>query len=308
MDPYVAKVPILREIALVLQRIPLGARQRFSVYNLLELYIKGIINGAVSYRASAISYSFFVAIFPFLLVILNLIPYIPITNFQQDFWNFIDELLPSGTHDFIQFIFNDIAGKKRTGLLSGVFVLSLFLMTNGINAIFGGFESSYHTRVTRSVLHLYFVAMLTAFIFIALLLFSVALLLFVEVYLKPYVEHFLFFGEHYNAAFFALARKIYFGLLLFIGVSVLFYFGSAEKGNSFFSAGSFLTIVLVILTTYLFGIYIENFSNYNQLYGSIGALLIFLLYIWLNSVIILLGFDLNTSLLRLKETNTKVKV
>ena len=70
----------------------------------------------------------------------------------------------------------------------------------------------------------------------------------------------------------------------------------------FFSAGSFLTLVLFILTTYGFGIYIEHFAQYNQLYGSIGALLIFLLYIWLNATILLLGFELNASLLRLKSS------
>jgi len=61
-----------------------------------------------------------------------------------------------------------------------------------------------------------------------------------------------------------------------------------------------MTTLLIMLTTWLFGIYIENFSTYNQLYGSIGALLIFMLYIWLNSNVLLLGFELNATLMRLK--------
>ena len=80
-----------------------------------------------------------------------------------------------------------------------------------------------------------------------------------------------------------------------------YYFGTAEgKENSFFSPGALLTTILFVLTTYLFGIYIEHFSQYNQLYGSIGGLLIFMLYIWLNSNILLLGFELNASLNSLK--------
>ena len=81
----------------------------------------------------------------------------------------------------------------------------------------------------------------------------------------------------------------------------MYYFGTIEeRKNQFFTVGALMTTLLFFLTTYGFGIYIENFSNYNQLYGSIGALLIFLLYIWMNSNILLLGFELNATLTRFK--------
>ena len=101
----------------------------------------------------------------------------------------------------------------------------------------------------------------------------------------------------------ALIKKVFFILVTYLCVSILFHFGTPEKGNRFFSAGSLLTLLLFILTTYGFGIYIEHFARYNQLYGSIGALLIFLLYIWLNATILLLGFELNASLLKLKKSD-----
>ena len=137
VEEKIDKIPILNKLVCFLKRISLGKGQQFSLYDLLLLYTIGIVKGALTYRASAISYSFFVAIFPFLLVVLNLIPYIPIDDFQQDFWVFLDNLLPPGTHGFFEEIFMDIAGKKRAGLLSTVFVLSIFLTTNGINAVFG---------------------------------------------------------------------------------------------------------------------------------------------------------------------------
>jgi len=88
--------------------------------------------------------------------------------------------------------------------------------------------------------------------------------------------------------------------LTYAGKEILLYTVEGKE-SKFFSAGSLLTVLLFGLTTYLFGIYIENFSQYNQLYGSIGALLIFLLYIWINANILLLGFELNASLLKLKK-------
>ena len=289
------RVPLLNKLVALLKRTPLGKGQQFSLYDLLELYTIGIVRGALTYRASAISYSFFVAIFPFLLVVLNLIPYIPINDFQHDFWVFLDNLLPPGTHRFFEDIFMDIAGKKRAGLLSTVFILSIFLTTNGINAVFGGFEYSYHVVNTRGVVRQYFISMGVAMLLVVLILFSVIFWLAFE-YIRG-MRIFEFFEG--NPYFFPLVKKIFFIFITYLSVSILFHFGSPQKGMRFFSAGSFLTLVLFILTTYGFGIYIQNFAQYNQLYGSIGALLIFLLYIWLNATILLLGFELNASLMKL---------
>ena len=294
-EKLIDRIPLLNKLVALLKRIPLGKGQQFSLYDLLELYTIGIVRGALTYRASAISYSFFVAIFPFLLVVLNLIPYIPINDFQQDFWVFLDNLLPPGTHRFFEDIFMDIAGKKRAGLLSTVFILSIFLTTNGINAVFGGFEYSYHVVNTRGVVRQYFISMGVAMLLVVLILFSVIFWLAFE-YIRG-MRIFEFFEG--NPYFFPLVKKIFFIFITYLSVSILFHFGSPQKGMRFFSAGSFLTLVLFILTTYGFGIYIENFAQYNQLYGSIGALLIFLLYIWLNATILLLGFELNASLMKL---------
>ena len=295
----IQNLPIIKHFVLFLKGIPL-AKNAFSLYDLLELYISGIIKGTLTHRASAISYSFFLAIFPFLLFILNLIPYIPIDNFQVDFWVFIDELLPSGTHDFFSDIFFDIADKKRGGLLSSVFFLSIFLMTNGIMAIFGGFQYSYHRQLVRSYFRQYLYALMVAIILALLIMFSVIIFIGYEVYLVPYLNKINFLTD--NATLLKISKIGFIALITFIGTSVLFYFGTVEgKESKFFSVGSVFTVLLFGITTYFFSIYIENFSQYNQLYGSIGGLLISLLYIWINSNILLLGFELNAALLKLKK-------
>jgi membrane protein len=91
-------------------------------------------------------------------------------------------------------------------------------------------------------------------------------------------------------------------VMIYVIIATLYYYGTKEgKSSRFFSIGAFLTTFLFIVTTYLFGVYINNFSNYNELYGSIGALLILLFYIWINANLLLLGFELNISIQRLKE-------
>lgn len=296
---WLLSLPIIRHLIQFLKSIPLS-KNAFSLFDLLELYISGLIKGTLTHRASAIAYSFFLAIFPFLLFILNLIPYIPIDHFQVDFWIFIDGLLPPGTHQFFSDIFFDIAEKRRGSLLSSVFFLSIFLMTNGIMAIFGGFEFSYHIQLTRTYVKQYLYALMVAIILSLLVLFVVITFMGYEIYLVPYLEEINFLTD--NETLLKISKLGFVAVMTYIATSILFYFGTIEgRESKFFSVGSTFTTILFGVTTYLFGIYIENFSQYNQLYGSIGALLIFLLYIWINSNILLLGFELNATLLKLKK-------
>jgi ribonuclease BN len=296
---WLLSLPIIRHLIQFLKSIPLS-KNAFSLYDLLEMYISGLIKGTLTHRASAIAYSFFLAIFPFLLFILNLIPYIPIDHFQVDFWIFIDGLLPPGTHQFFSDIFFDIAEKRRGSLLSSVFFLSIFLMTNGIMAIFGGFEFSYHIQLTRTYVKQYLYALMVAIILSLLVLFVVITFMGYEIYLVPYLEEINFLTD--NETLLKVSKLGFVAVMTYIATSILFYFGTIEgRESKFFSVGSTFTTILFGVTTYLFGIYIENFSQYNQLYGSIGALLIFLLYIWINSNILLLGFELNATLLKLKK-------
>ena len=297
VEEKLAKIPVVNVLVTILKRIKLRTFEGLSMYDLMEMYVIGIIKGTLTYRASAISFSFFMAIFPFLLFILNLIPYVPIENFQADFLLFIDNLLPPQTNDFFGSIFEDIAKNRRGGLLSTVFVLSIFLMTNGINAIFGGFEISYHVKTTRNIIKQYFIALGVAVI-MALLLLAAVIFISFDVYIVSLLEQ---QGISRDAWFITYGKILLFLFITYIAIAILYYFGTAEgKENSFFSPGALLTTILFVLTTYLFGIYIEHFSQYNQLYGSIGGLLIFMLYIWLNSNILLLGFELNASLNSLK--------
>lgn len=280
--------------------IILPGLEGLSFYDLSVIFYSGIVKGTFSARASSISYSFFMALFPFLLFMLNLIPFIDfIDDFQIQFLMFIDTLLPPTTKEFFDAIFLDIAAKKRGGLLSFVFLLSIFLMTNGVNAVFTGFEFSYHTSVNRSIVRQYIIALGVSLLLAFLLLATVV----ITVYLTFLMEDLKEVGVLDNEVFWAdIGRYLIFVMMIYVAVAVLFYSGTREgRLSKFFSIGAFFSTFLIVLTTFLFGIYIENFSNYNELYGSIGALLILMVYIWINSNILLLGFELNASIVKLKK-------
>ena len=282
------------------KKIILPGLEGLSLYNLWIIYWGGIIKGTFSTRASSIAFSFFMAIFPFLLFVLNLIPYITfIDDFQIQFLLFMDSLLPPETSEFFGTIFEDIAKNPRGGLLSFSFILSVFLMTNGVNAIFTGFEFSYHTRTNRSIPRQYAVAVGVSLILALLLLISVI----GAVYLTYAIDDLSALGVVSSTGFGAeIIKYIGFIILIYAAVAILYYFGTREARQArFFSIGALFTTILILITTFLFSLYITNFSSYNELYGSIGALLILMFYIWLNSNMLLLGFELNASLLKLKK-------
>ena len=277
IEDKLEKIPVLKYFIKLLKKIQLPALEGLTLYYFLRLYGRGIIKGALTSRASAIAFSFFTAIFPFLL-----------------------------------FIIQNIYRKSSGGLLSSVFLLSIILMANGISALFAGFESSYHQQLTRSVVKQYLYSMFVALILTLLLIITIAVIGYFQIYVINSVLYYMDKQgyETYEEGLFmvAIAKYVFFVFMVFIATATLYYFGTKEGKNSkFFSAGALLTTILIIVFSYLFGIYVTYFSTYNELYGSIGALLILLFYLWLNSNILLLGFELNATIMLLKKYNLQKK-
>ncbi|RZN80985.1 MAG: YihY/virulence factor BrkB family protein [Winogradskyella sp.] len=307
IEDKLKKIPGINVLVGVCLKIKLPGFEGLSLYDLLELYGLGIVRGTLTTRASAIAFSFFTAIFPFLLFVIILIPNIPIDGFQAEFLDFLESFLPPQTSDFfVSNIFENLEGNKQAGLLSSVFLLSMFLMANGVNAVFSGFENSYHEQLTRNIFQQYLYALGIALILAFLVLLTVAVFGYFQIYvLGPIYE--TFSGEALSktgVGWILFAKYMFFVIMVYIATATLYYFGTKEgRQTRFFSIGALLTTLLIILTSYLFGIYIDNFSKYNELYGSIGALLILLLYLWLNSNILLLGYELNATLRGLHKRN-----
>ena len=300
------RLPVINVLVRVLKRITLPGIEGLSLFDLLEMYVIGIVEGALTTRASAIAFSFFTAIFPFLLFIIIIIPFIPFSNFQTEFLDFLNSFLPPQTSEFFnENIFENISRKEQGGLLSSVFILSIILMANGVNAVFSGFENSYHQQLSRNVFRQYLYALGVALILAFLVIVTVGIYGYFQIYIMQPIFEGLSGSDIQSAPaglFWINAGKyMFFTIMIYMATATLYFFGTREGRESrFFSVGALFTTLLILLTSYLFGLYIENFSKFNELYGSIGALLILLFYLWLNSNILLLGYELNASLQQLR--------
>ena len=294
------KIPVVKQLIAITKAIKLKTLEGLSLYDILELYVLGIFKGAFSYRASSIAFSFFMALFPFALFILNLIPFIPLENFQADFLEFVEEGVPPNTYDAIEAILRDIMETSHQGLLSSGFILSILLMTNGINAILGGFEMSTHITITRGFFRQYFISLAISLVLSMILLITVAAIVIAEVMIQKINIR----GYVADVSVIEWSRYGFILLMILITTSILYKFGAKETSSiAFISYGAVFTTILIVISSYIFGIYVTKFAKYNELYGSIGTLLVLMFYIWINCMVLLLGFELNATISKLKRKN-----
>lgn len=305
IEDKLEKIPILNWGIMFLKNLKIPGLEGMSLYDVLEMYFIGIVRGALTTRAGGIAFSFFMAVFPFMLFILTLIPYIPIDGFQEGLFTFIKEVLPPQTFEAVNTVLRDIINNQYGGLLSFGFLLSIFLMTNGVNAIFGGFEYSYHVTEFRNVFRSYFISLGVSLLTSLFLIITITLVILYQFALTRIDE--IGWIDTVDLNLFNVGKNILFLIMIFTIVSLLFRYGTKQvKEIKFFSAGAVLTTVVSLCIFYLFGIYVVKFSQYNKLYGSIGTLLILMVFVWLNAIILLLGFELNASLHALRSRNKKV--
>lgn len=295
------RIPVIKYAVRPLKKIKLGFLSGLSLYELLEIYLVGVAEGAVTYRAAAIAFSFFMALFPFALFVLNLVPYIPLENFQADFLKFVEDSVPPKTYSAIFTILSDIMNNSHSGLLSSGFLLSIFVMANGVNSVLGGFETSHHVIVKRGFIRQYLVALCISLLLSFILIVTVATIVIFEVFIQTTKIQDVLSD---SIPILVWGRYLFLLLMILVTSSIMLKFGTKHTGKrSFISIGSVFTTILIVISSYFFGIWVVKFAKYNELYGSIGTLLILMFYIWLNCVILLLGFELNAAINRIKHKN-----
>ena len=274
------------------KKIVLPGFEKVPLYNVMKFFFQGIQKGAITSRASAVAYSFFLGIFPSIIFLFTLIPYVPIDNFQQQLMQLLSELMPKAAYESTQSTLEEIITHQNSGLLSFGFIAALYFSTNGFAAMISAFNNTYHEIETRTWLMQRMVSLLLVLIITVLLITAIGLIIFSELALNKMFEQGAF-------SYFLLrtGRWIILFMLCFCMISFMYYLGPAKKVKwRFISAGSTLATFLSIVTSIGFTYYVNHFGKYNKLYGSIGTLIIIMLWIYFNALTILIGFELNASI------------
>lgn len=266
------------------------------VYYVVKFFFSGIKNGYLATRASAIAFNFALAIFPTLLFLFTLIPFMPLENMQTEILQLIREFLPENAYRYLESTLVSTLTVKKGGILSFGALASLFFSTNAIHALIQAFNNTYHNIDTRNWTATRMVSTFLVFVTFILVTISVSLIIFGQAVLTKLVELEIL---EMNITFYLITfgKWVVVIALFFFTISFLYYFAPAKKTEwKFISAGSTLATILALLTSLGFSYFVNNFGQYNKLYGSIGTLMVILLWLYFNSFSLILGFELNASI------------
>lgn len=262
------------------------------IYHVTKFFIAGIQKGYLATKASSMAFKFFMAIFPSIIFLLTLIPHIPIDNFEVELLDILEDLLPTSGYEFTKDTIVNLVTNAQDGLLSFGFIFALYLATNGIDGMLEAFKDSYNTQIKRNVFQQRLLSVSLLFILTILLIIAISSILITE-----YAVNYIVTKETFITNLILIGKWLIMAALCFFAISFIYYLGGDRSQKwRFFSAGSTLATLMVLIVSFGFGYYVDNFANYNKIYGSIGTIIVVMLWIYFNSIVLLVGFELNASI------------
>ncbi|MDO5760471.1 MAG: YihY/virulence factor BrkB family protein [Bacteroidota bacterium] len=270
--------------------------QSVPVFDVLVFFIKGLTKGALKQRSAAISFHFFLSLFPLILFLVTLLPFLNLDYLTEKILETVQEFAPNSVGDYISTTITDLMNRKHKGLMTIGFFSSIFVASSGVNALLLSLNASYHNLKKRSV----FKRRLISVALVIGIAFGIIVSMTLIIFAKRWILYLFANNVIKNFLQYHLLRVLKWVIIVFVVYllfAMVYYVAPVDKrGYKFFSAGASLGTALFILFSQGFNWYIIHFSHYNALYGSIGAMIIFLLWIYLNSYILLIGFELNVAI------------
>ncbi len=299
IEHRIEKLPLVSFLIKKSKTTSLPGFNGIAFYDVILFFIGQVKTIGMTERASAVAFNFVMAIPPAIIFLFTLIPFIPISDeFQQEMFSLIRDVIPGEKDNAVVIHFlEDFINNPRNGLLSIGFVLSLFFSSNAMMGIMRSFDKNYIGFKKRKGLQTRLVAIKITLILYVFVFASVLLLV-----ARVAVLKWLGITDETVLAVINNLRLLVVVLLFFASISIIYrYAPSVHKKWKLINPGSILASFLMLLMTFAFSWWVTNFSNYNQLYGSISTILIIMALIFINSLVLLIGFELNVSISSLRK-------
>jgi len=280
------------------KHIVLPGFSNIPLYDVLRFLFRQLGKVSLTEKASAIAFNFVMAIPPAFIFLFTLVPYLPISQqLIDELFQLVRDIIPGQKNNsaVISFL-SDFISNPRSGLLSIGFLLSLFYSSNAVMGIMRSFDKDSIIFKKRTALQKRKTAILVTLVLYVIILVTVSLLV-----AQGAVLEWLGVKSRLVRIFLIIIRFVLIVALFLSAISLIYrYTPSLHKRWRLFNPGSILACILMIASTMGFSFYVTNFGNYNKLYGSIGTVLILMLIIYINSLVLLVGFELNLSIRSLK--------
>jgi membrane protein len=251
-----------------------------------------ISNDNVFNGAAALGYYLTLAIFPAIILLMTIIPYLPIHNVDKAIMDLLGEALPPQAFDMVSGVVSEVTKNQRGGLLSFSLLGTLWAASSGMYAVMQQLNITYDVKEGRSFIRARGTAILLSLMFGLLVIGAFSLIV-----LGGVIQDWL--GTRIGLSqgvliFFALFRWIVILLALLLGFAVIYRFGpDVEQKFKFITPGSLLGVALLIAVSLGFAYYTSHFANYSATYGSIGAVIILMLWLYIAGLVILIGSEIN---------------
>lgn len=289
---------LLKILRRITEKIILPGFAGHSLFYVGSFFIKGLLKGAVSIRASSVAFNMILSLFPMLIFIFSLIPFIPIDNFQIELFNILEDILPEQAYMLFYETISDTIMNQRVSTLSISIFMMLFFSSNGIIALIEAFNNTYHQFETRNIFSIRIMSVVLVLMLSLLLILAIALIILGNNFFVDFFsEHPLLLSINFPYYFVAFIRWSLILALFFIAISTLYYLAPAKRDNfHFISPGSIFATFFLILSIYVFTFYVNNLAQYNKLYGSLGTIIVVMLLFYIAALVLILGFELNVSI------------
>lgn len=294
-------ISIKKRLESVLRLVKVPGFEGVPLYDVLVYFIRGFTQVNLIDRAAAVAFYVFLALFPTILFLFTLLPYFPLQGVTQNVLEALQSFLPPGTYESVASTINQIMSIEHGGLMSIGLLLAFYFSTSAISSFFRGFNMGDKEFGQVSFIKIQVYSILVMIMFVLLLVLSIALITFGQRILPV-----LFTKMHiYSGVVVFLINLVRWLIIIFaliVAMSLLYHFGNPRSRKfKLFTPGSLLFAGMFIVGTVLFNFYISNISTYNLLYGSIGGLIIFIIWIYFNCILILIGYELNKSIAKAQD-------
>ncbi len=283
-----------------LEQLTLPGLQGIPVFTVIAQFRNSLSSSRITMRAAAVSFSFFMALFPTVIFLFTLTAYLPIPHFDVLLLEALEDVLPTYTYLAIESTLRDIISIQRGGLLSFGFLLALFYATNGTTSLIQSFNALSFADENRSIWRVQLLSLMLTFLLVILLVAAIAAVLVATFLLDYFIDHgWISAAVNRGLISFGKWAVVYFVILL--STAMLYYFGPVKAIRpNFFSPGALVVSVLLLLLLPAFGYFVNNFSTWNTVYGSVGALIAVLVLINVAALLILAGHEYNAVVTHLK--------
>jgi membrane protein len=276
--------------------ISMPGNKEVSLYAVLEFFIRNIGKSDINTRASALSFNFFLALFPTVIFFFTLIAYLPLTYTPDEILSIISQAMPPNVYETIRETLDDILKNQRGSLLSLGFISAIYFSSNGFHSLMVLLNKYSHAKETRPFWKQRLVAIGMSFFTTILIMLSV-LMLTTGTVLISYLEKVKYFPSKTIPTLIASFNLLVVGFIVLGIVGAIYFYAPAKKRYwNFFSTGAIFATLITLITTYGFSQYVNHFNSYNKVYGSIGVLIVIMMLIYINTFILLLGYDLNLAI------------